>query len=267
MHLVYVDESGSFNDRSYTPGSVWVSGGVRQTSHFVLAALIIDSDNWRSNFQRFKKLRQNLKVVYDIPISECLHATELVAGKEKWAHISRNGFLREKRVTLLKTILHEYGQWKSFKVIAVVVDKSSASTSINPQTCREKAYENLLNRLNRTIEGDFMLIHDGAEDLAVIRQFRKLQVVNIVSGQNRPIKQLIEDPLFKIGRHSYFLQAVDQIAFSVLHYYDRRANSDISEFIVITKLLERLGVAAACSATSSSLPGIVPVPTPPRPLK
>jgi len=261
---VYVDESGSFNDSSYRPGTTWVSPGVRSTSHFILTALIMDSNEWRANFQRFKKLRQNIKDVYGIPLSECLHATELVAGQQKWAHISRSGFLRQKRVTLLKTMLHEYGQWGSFQIIAVAVDKGSLVASISPATCREKAYENLLNRLNQTIHEDFMIIHDGAEDLAIIRQTRKLQVMNVINSQNRPIKHLLEDPLFKIGRHSYFLQAVDQVAYSLLHYYDRRANTDLAEFVIETKILERLGVAAACHVTQTTLPGVVPVPTPRR---
>lgn len=264
MKLVYVDESGSFNDSSYRPGITWVSPGVRATTHFVLTAVIMDSTDWRANFQRFKKLRQNIKDQYGVPISECLHATELVAGQEKWAHINRKPILRDKRLSLLKMMLHEYGQWGSFQIIAVAVDKGSPVSSISPATCREMAYENLLNRLNLTIQEDFMLIHDGAEDLAVIRQARKLQVMHMVNGQNRPIKHLLEDPLFKIGRHSYFLQAVDQIAYSLLHYYDRRANADLAEFVIETKILERLGVAAACHATRATLPGVVPVPTPRR---
>ena len=163
----------------------------------------------------------------------------------------------------MKTILHEYGQWKAFKIILVAVDESPVKhLGINPETCRQLAYANLLSRVEKAIGGDFLIIHDGIEDLAIIHIVRKLQIINIVKESNKSVKKIIEDPIFKRNSHSYFLQAADHLAYATLHYFDTRSNGDISQFLIKSEVLNSLGVAEACSATRVTLPGLVPVPTP-----
>lgn len=264
MHLVYLDESGSFNDGSFYQGStLWQPTDSRQSTHFVLSAIIVDTDHWKDIFSSFKKLRQNIKRVYGIPLSECLHANELIAGKEKWQHITRKSFDRPKRVRLFKMMLHEYGQWRSFRTISAVVDKSASHfSSINPKTCRQLAYENLLSRVEKATGTKFLIIHDGVEDLGVIRIVRRMQVIHQIGGSNKPLKNIIEDPLFKRNTHSYFLQATDHLAYAILHCYDTRFNKDVSESFQNSQIQTRLGVAEACRATSDTSPGIIPIPTP-----
>ncbi len=265
MHLVYIDESGTFCDGSFVKDQSWLPKNARESTHFVVVGIIIDTNIWKKTFLHLKKLRKNIKQIYDIPLSEFLHAARLVAGLDKWKHISRKSFDRPKRVRLLKSILHEYGQWSDIKLIAVAVNKTNTKfRSINPSTCRVLAYESLLNRIDKSINDEYILIHDGAEDLAIIRMVRKLQVINMINKINRPIQKITEDPLFKRGSHSYFLQMADHIAYSLLHLCDKRSNSDISRFVIDSKIFEKIGFSKACKYTERKLPGFVPIPTPKR---
>ena len=258
MFLVYIDESGSFNDSSYA-GTKWSPQSRRESSHFVLTCVIVEKSNWKKSFNRFKKLRQSIKSSYNIPISEFLHANELIAGKDRWKHSSRRSFDRPKRITLLKTLLHEYGQWNELQTMSVVVDKTTSIDSINPSTCRHLAYENLLNRVEKNlVDENYVVVHDGQEDLSIIRIIRKLQAVSTI----KTLSLIIEDPLFKRGLNSYFLQMTDHIAYSTLHLFDQRFNVEVGEAITRSGIYSSIGVSRACHATSETMPGVIPVPTP-----
>jgi hypothetical protein len=262
MKLIYIDESGSFNDPGYSPGQTWKPNTPRETSHFIVAALIVDLEEWKPAFNRLKAMRKSIKAQHGIPISEYLHAHELVAGKDKWKHISRSGFDRPKRLRLYKYLLREYSQFPEFQTIVVAVDKCTPYPSISPLTARELAYQNLLNRIEMTISEKYIIVHDGHEDLRIIRIARKLQAYNLIGKLNKPLKLITEDPLFKTAPNSYFLQAVDHIAYGSLHLHDKRYNPDVSKVVTDSELFQRIGVAAAHHSTKGSLPGLVPVPSP-----
>jgi len=263
MHLVYIDESGSFDDPTWVSGqTTWGPQGARQTSHFVVACVILSTEDWPKAFDRLKGLRKDVKRNYGVPLGEPLHATEVVAGQQRWRHITRRVFDRPQRISLLRYLLHEYGQWSNIRVMAAVVDKSASRfASINPSTARVHAYANLLARVERAVGGQFIIIHDGIEDLGIIRIVRTLRVYNMVAGINKPVGNIIEDPLFKKHSHSYFLQMVDHLAFGLLHAFDSRYNKDLSNLVVTSKILMNCGVARACAATSEVMPGVILVPT------
>lgn len=89
-----------------------------------------------------------------------------------------------------------------------------------------------MNRLNRTAEanGDrkVLLICDQGAEQEFTRRIRRMRVFNYIpsnrgewagSGEatkNIPLKQFVEDPVFKDSRASYFIQLADFCAYALL---------------------------------------------------
>lgn len=261
MYLVYIDESGSYNDGSYTPGNFWEPTNNRESKFFILTGLVVHKNNWRNLFKKLKNIRENLRHTHKIPLNEYIHAHELITGCKIWRHSNRKNFKRSKRIKLLKNLLYEYAQLKKFCYYgSVYVDKTTNLG--NPSKCRELAYENLLNRLEKDLKDDYIIIHDGQEDGTVIRLLRKKRIFNFIQGKKFTLNKLIEDPLFKRANNSYFLQTVDQISYLLLHYYDDHLpNRDIKSLYASSQL-RMLGNPKMCYHTKNSEPGHIPVPSP-----
>jgi len=261
MYLVYVDESGSHNDGSYKKGEEWVPKTQRESKYFILTCLVVDKNSWKVLFKKLKGIRENIRCIYGVPLNEYLHANEIICGSGIWRHKNRMEFTRSKRVKFLKNLLHEYAQLNEYCYYgSVFVDKRSKLS--NPLKCRELAYENLLNRLEKDLNDDYVIIHDGQEDGAIIRLLRKKRVFNFVQGKKFTLDKLIEDPLFKRANNSYFLQAVDHICYTILHYYDDfLPNRDIGNLYKESRL-NRLGNGKMCYKTKTTEPGHIPVPFP-----
>jgi len=261
MYLVYIDESGSHDDGSYKKGVKWSPQNQRESKYFILTCLVVNKKHWRTLFKKLKSIRENIKCIYKIPLSEYLHANEIVSGTKAWRHEKRKEFTRIKRVKFLKNLLHEYAQLNKFCYYGTVyADKCTALA--NPSKCRDLAYENLLNRLEKDLDDDYVVIHDGQEDGSIIRLLRKKRVFNFVQGKKFALNKLIEDPLFKMANNSYFLQLVDHICYTILHYYDDSLpNRDVGALYTESRL-SMLGNAKMCYKTRGTHPGHIPVPSP-----
>ncbi|MDD5041162.1 MAG: DUF3800 domain-containing protein [Candidatus Peribacteraceae bacterium] len=260
MYLVYIDESGSHDDGSFTQGQkVWQPNNSRESSIFVLTGLVVHQNDWKSLFKKLKGIRENVRQTHGIPLNEYIHATELVTGNGIWRHDTRKSFTRSKRINLLKNLLHEYAQLGKYCYYGSSIAKKTAGFC-NPHTCRELSYENLLNRLEKDLKDEYVIIHDGHEDGAVIRLLRKKRVFNFVQGKKFILQKLIEDPLFKRANISYFLQAVDHISYVLLHLYDTKLpNSDVAKLYANARLAQ-LGNARMCCRTRPNFPGHIPIP-------
>lgn len=259
MKLIYLDESGTFADHLT---AAELRTNKRKSSHFVLSALIVDLENWELVFNRLKTLRADIRRNYNIKKSEQIHAHELIGGSGVWRHIKYKHLTSPKRRKLLRYLLENYSQWPEIKIITACVQKLTSFPSINPESAREIAYQNLFNRIERTLGDEpYIVIVDGQEDFEVIKILRKMKVINYISGSNMPIKSSIEDPLFKLSRNSYFLQLIDHIAYATLHIFDTRLNTAVAKDITESGIYMVLGVAAAHRQTARLYPGLVIVPS------
>lgn len=261
MYLVYIDESGSHSDGSYVLGqNNWAPRNARESEYFVLTGLVVHQNDWKTLFKKLKGIRENVKNTHGIPLNEYIHATELVTGSGKWRHNSRRTFTRSKRAHLLKNLCHEYAQLRKYCYYGSVIAKKSSGGFCNPLSCRELSYERLLNRLEMDLKDDYVIIHDGQEDGAVVRILRKKRVFNFVQGKKFTLEKLIEDPLFKRANNSYFLQAVDHISYVLLHLYDKQLpNADVAD-IYANARLSHLGNGRMCYKTRLDFPGHIPTP-------
>lgn len=270
MKIVYIDESGTFND-SLTAAEATTNR--RKSLYFVLSALVVDLDDWEKVFGRFKNLRADVRRGFNIKKSEQIHAYELIGGSGVWKHIKYRHLHSTKRQRLLKYMLMNYTAWPEISVITVIVNKLTSYPTIQPHTARIRAYENLFNRIDKTfvenrLTGEnhqYLVINDGQEDNDVIKLMRKMRAYNTVtmtSGERLDIviKGLVEDPLFKSSKNSYFLQCIDHIAYSTLHLFDERLNPSIGKDILSSGVYDKRGIKAVHRETASALPGVIIVP-------
>lgn len=270
MKLIYIDESGTFNDGLTL---VEAKTNKRKSLYFVLSALIVDLDDWEKVFGRFKKLRSDVRHNYNIKKSEQLHAYELAGGTGVWKHRRYKHLTSPKRQRLLKYLLTNYATWPELSVITVVVSKLTLYPSIQPNTARQVAYENLFNRIDKTFAGSaeegngqqYIVVNDGQEDAEIIKHLRKMRAYNSVRMSNGDtvdtrIKGLVEDPFFKTSKHSYFLQCIDHIAYSTLHLFDDRLNPSIGKDLLLSGLYDGLGIKAVHYPTADILSGVVIAP-------
>jgi len=263
MKLIYIDESGTFSDGLTEQIAIT---NKRLSTHFVLTAVLIDIEDWEKILGRFKSLRSDLRHNYKVNKSEHIHAFELLGGGGVWRHIKYAHLNSAKRLSMFAYILSSYSNWPEPKVISVVVSKLTNYKSINPDTAREKAYENLVNRIDKTLDGEkYMIINDGQEDDKIIRQLRKLRAYNKLNTSyagtvDIEIRSLIEDPLFKYSKNSYFLQYVDHIAYATLHAFDERLSTDSAKALLNSGLYQKSGIPAAHASTKGLMPGVVIVP-------
>lgn len=260
MKLIYIDESGSFNDGLV---ALELTTNRRKSSHYILAAAIVDTENWQLVFERLKNLRADLRRNFKISKSDQIHAYELIGNSGVWRHLKYKHLTSSKRRKILRYVLENYKQWPEVSIVSVAVDKLSRfPKSINPATAREVAYQNLFNRIERTLGDEpYVVIVDGQEDFAVIKTLRKMKVFNMIGRSNVPIKSSIEDPLFKLSKASYFLQMIDHIAYATLHLFDSRLNADVAKDAYSSRLYHSRGVKAVHVPSSEILPGVVIVPS------
>jgi Protein of unknown function (DUF3800) len=201
MHFIYIDDS---TDRPLN----------------VFSALCVPCQRWNDVFARLRRWRSHLRDVHKIPINHELHAQEFLSGRgsaDTFKDLSRH-----KR----SQIFH-----KSMEVTNWLNECGATIFNVCTKDDNQaRAFERLLNRINRTMEernSHAHLICDEGKELQYTRLVRKMRVHNYIpsrygrwdSGEpakNIPIDRIIEDPQFKNSSASYFIQQSDFIAYALL---------------------------------------------------
>ena len=198
MHLIYIDDS-------------------RDESLCVFSALAIPAEKWKGNFKAVKDFRVRLKEQHGIFMRAELHATDLVAGRGR---ISGNAVFKGTRCR----IFHEAIQ------LTASLDSVRLFNSCMEVKKEPWAFERLLNRINRTMKAwgsRALILSDAGKESEYTRLCRKMGVYNPIPSRfgewpdgketkNIPLEYVVEDPIFKDSRRSYFVQLADLCAFALL---------------------------------------------------
>lgn len=201
MHFIYIDDS---TDRPLN----------------VFSAMCVPCDRWNETFERIKKWRQHLKEVHNIPLNFELHAQSFISGRNsagEFQHLSRHN-----RAQILHTSM-KVTNWLNGSGVTLF-------NVCNRDDDQFRAFERLLNRINRTMQARNSFAHlicDGGKENQYKKLVRKMRVHNHIPSRfgtwddgaatrNITIDRIIEDPQFKDSKESYFIQHVDFIAFALL---------------------------------------------------
>ena len=215
MYLFYFDESG---DSGYKNSP---------TTQFSLATLVVRDVNWLDLLDIIIRFRKRTKDETGFNVRDEMKAIELIHGKGPWRdlgidiggrlHIYREVF------RLLNEICDN--NRLDVRVFAVCIDKRCIEDrSKNP---RDLAWTFALQRVERFLSkmSDFGIIlpDDGYPDFIrkKLRQLRRFSIVPSAytsSFLKRNLKMVIEDPVIRNSKESYFIQITDLLAYAAHRY-------------------------------------------------
>jgi len=199
MHLIYVDDS-------------------RDEELCVFSALALPVDQWHEAFGQVRQFRRDLKRAYGIYVHKELHAWKFVSGR---GQISDHIVTKSQRCTIFNQTLK----------VVTGLPGARLFNAVFPHKEDEKAFEWMLNRINRTLQAwgsHGVLVCDEGKEITYTRLVRRMYVFNPIPSQfgtwpdtdefwkNIPLDRIVEDPFFKESSQSYFIQLVDFAAYALL---------------------------------------------------
>lgn len=210
MHLVYYDESG---DDGYP---TWAS------PLFVLSAVYCPALDWRENFEFIVGFKRQLAKDFNFPVKLEIHTRELLLNKKPYAPLRLTG---SERTEIVRRFCQVAAQL-SVRSISTAVVKPWIKKADFPVLDRALSYS--VNRIETDLRGAtanrFLIITDDGRVAKMRSTTRRMQKINYVpskfdgSGYQRDIRHMIEDPLPKDSKESYFIQLADMLAFLFYAY-------------------------------------------------
>ena len=212
MQIAYFDESGDDGFPSYS------------SPHFVLSTLYLHYLNWKASYEEVQQFRRNLKATYDFPVKLELHTKQFLLNKRPYRSLN---LADQQRVTILDlfcdlvasldvrviniSIVKDLIQYPNYKVLDTAV-KYAVQRIENDLDPAQNPHER------------FMIITDPGRVGKMRKTTRRIQRINYVPSKFSPtsyrseIKSLIEDPLPKDSKESFFIQLADLVAYVVYQY-------------------------------------------------
>jgi hypothetical protein len=235
MFFAYIDESG---DPGTKPGS---------TRTFTLACVLVGADTWPDRFDRLIAFRRHLRDLYGLPVRAEIKANYLLRNAEAFRLLA----LTEKaRFALYRQCMRLHTKLE-FETFAVVVNKQKARRKYPGRPPDDLAWERVLQRLERFAhyrDEEILIIHDEGNALAVRTRARKARRAGSAGSMlgtgllSRPFERLVDDPVSRNSKQSYFLQLADLAAYAAFrrHYPPPKRETQI----VPRKMWDELGSAA-----------------------
>ncbi|MBM3289335.1 MAG: DUF3800 domain-containing protein [Candidatus Hydrogenedentes bacterium] len=219
MFLMYVDESGD-------PG---MTGS--PSRGFALTGLVVHELAWELVLQKLIAFRQRMKAIYGLRLRDEIHAGCMITRPSKpLALIPRND-----RLAIIRAMCDELAQISEINLINVLVDKSKHGADYDAYS---RAWEVLFQRFENTIDrSNFrgpknsadkgIMLCDHTDEKKLRNLLRRMRHYNPIPHQpqygfgtrNLVITKLIEDPIMRDSRHSYFVQACDVAAYVLYQHH------------------------------------------------
>jgi hypothetical protein len=248
MFLAYIDESGD-------KGAI-ASGGSKT---YVLACTLVRASQWSDAFDKVISFRRFLKARFDLPVRAEVKANHLLRNGGPFRELALSEQARRAIYQMHMRLQAKIG----LSTFAVVLNKSKLDPSIDPH---ERAWRFVLQRLERlaTTNHDMILvIHDEGEPLAIRRFARYARRAGTAGsaygtgGLRVPFKGLLDDPVSRDSRQSYFLQFADLAAFAA---FRRHFPPPPGRYSIVPQMMwDHLGQARFADANkhAGGVPGIV----------
>ena len=195
MHLIYLDDSG-------------------EKPYQIFSALAVPADQWTSTFRRIKAWRRALNESDGIQVAKEFHATSFCAGRGK---LGLKDVYKQRRCQIFREAL---------SLLANTPGLMLFNCRMRDQ---KKAYEYLMNRINRTMQArnsHAFIIADEGQEAEYTRIIRKLSVHNPIPSRyggwyggptkNITLDYILDDPVFRDSGRSYFIQMADFCAYALL---------------------------------------------------
>ncbi len=218
MHIAYYDESGDDGYPEYS------------SPLFVLSSCYMHYLNWRESWDAIHDFRKELKELFGFPVKMEMHTKEFLLNKRPYRKL---GISEEDRVEIVGKFC-EFVPNLNLKFVNVAIVKPPIYK--NDYKVLETAFTYSIQRIENDLDPmknpthRFLIITDEGRVGAMTRTARKIQRYNYIPSKfdftcyRSEIRSLIEDPLPKNSRESYFIQLCDLVAFIVYLYVLRKRN-------------------------------------------
>ncbi len=203
MFLAYYDESG---DDGYPDTS---------SDLFVLACIYMHHGRWRANFEKVQTMRRGMTSTHRFRFDWELHTRELLLDKDPYRSAN---YSTQERLAIVTGLCATLATLEA-KVITVAINKRKIQRP--DYDVLDTALTYSVQRVHNDLQADnghFLVITDEGRVAKMRSTVRRLQRVNFVpsvggvDSHRQDLKNLIEDPLPKNSRDSYFIQLADMVA-------------------------------------------------------
>lgn len=212
MFIAYYDESGD-------------DGFPSQSSPlFVLTAGYIHHLYWKDAFERVRDFRRYLKERCGLPVKIEFHTKQFLLNKNPYRDLA---LTPNARIEVLKQFCDLIAQLEMrFVNVAIVKPRIAGQGYQVLDTAVKYSVQRIENDLdpNKNPDHLFMVITDSGRVGKMRKTCRKIQRINYIPSRFGPqayrqdIRSLIEDPLPKDSKESYFIQVCDLVAYVVYLY-------------------------------------------------
>lgn len=198
FYLIYIDES-------------------YDETHYAYSAMFINAFKWNEYFKYLLDWRMDWFTNHQISLDTEIHSTDFIAGRGQ-PHHNRDKIYRSE---LFYEAIGRVEAMREIKVInAITANKKN----------HMKLFDWMVTRINNTLKANnafgVLICDEGNENklTSIVRTMKKdnhipdrLDLYGFNGGKrNIPLERIIEDPLFKTSKSSYFIQLSDMLAFSLL---------------------------------------------------
>jgi hypothetical protein len=221
MYLMYVDDSGDSG----------LPADGSPSSLFCLSGLVVHELRWRETLADLAAFRRWLRSRYQVNIEDELHAADMINKPSKVAH-SLRGLPKHVRLAIIRNFADAIASLSNVNIINVVVNKGFGKVPNKDEVFRW-AWYSLFQRFENTIryqnfpgpknpDDRGLVFPDNTDGRKLKRFLDTMRVSNQMkvrqsSGsffyKDEPIRVIIEDPILRDSRESYFIQAADCAAF------------------------------------------------------
>lgn len=258
MHIAYVDESGNIGHTSKNG-----------TKTYTLGCLIVDCEQWVQTLDALVGFRRFLRQRFGVPFYAELKANFLLRGS---GSLEKLGLPPAQRHAIYRQAMRLHPKL-GFKTFAVVIDKTELEKRPEALNPRDVAWDYLLQRLRSgSVYAQpfgmttFLIGHDEGESAVIQKLARKARRIGTAGSKfgtgslNVPFTKLLEDPIPRNSKQSYFIQLADLAAYAAYRkLYPPPAH--VQQPIVPATMWDQIGTAAYTQVTGGNTFAIVHWPT------
>lgn len=206
MYIAYIDESGDDGFPKYS------------SEFFVLSSVYFNHENWQSLFKQIRDMRVDLQKDFGLPVKFEMHTKDFLLNKGMYQDLS---VVDKDRLLVIDRFCNFIGQLE-LKIINTVIVKPRIQKrnydvlDIALKYTIQRIENDLITR--ETPQEKFMIISDPGRVGKMRKTTRKIQRINFIpskyyqSSYRKEISTLIEDPLEKDSKESYFIQIADLVS-------------------------------------------------------
>lgn len=220
MYLMYVDESGDCG----------MPADGSPSRFFCLTGVVVHELRWLDTMNQLLGFRRWLKSKYKVYLDDELHAADMVSKPSNTAP-SLQRLKKHERLAIIRHFADEIARLSDISLINVVVDKQGKVP--NKDEVFRWAWYALFQRFENTIRYQNFPGPKNADDRGIVlpddtdggklrRYLSEMRLKNLLKIQqahgasfyeDKPIKVIVEDPILRDSRGSYFIQVADCGAF------------------------------------------------------